>query len=155
MISPPIQSCVLSISARQERNLMTKLRYDLSNLKKLLRLAREDLSALRADLADIVSAQDALETQMCAEKALMKKSGDTIINGNLEATRARVCNLHTASMSLRNAETDARLRLEGSMGQVSKFEQLVERLAPLTGNDEPVSMPLTAGDVFTANAEAG
>lgn len=134
---------------------MTNLHYDLSSLKKLLRLAREDLSALRADLADIVSAQDALETQMCAEKALMKKSGDININGNLEAARTRECNLHAASMSLRNAETDARLRLEGSMGQVSEFEQLVERLAPLTCNEEPVSMPLTAGDVFTANAEAG
>ncbi|MEM9617239.1 MAG: hypothetical protein AAF936_04685 [Pseudomonadota bacterium] len=134
---------------------MTNLYYDLGNLKKLLKLAREDLAALRADLADIVSAQDALEKQMCAEKALTRKGGDTNINGNLENARTRKCNLHAASMSLRNAETDARLRLEGSMGQVSKFEQLVERLAPLAGNEKPVSVPLTAGDVFTANAEAG
>lgn len=134
---------------------MTSLHYDLGSLKKLLRLAREDLSALRADLADIVIAQGAMEKQMCAEKALMKKSSDTNINGNLEAARARECNLHAASMSLRNAETDARLRLEGSTGQVSKFEQIVERLAQLAGSEEPVSMPLTAGDVFTANAEAG
>lgn len=141
---------------------MTNLHCDLGSLKKLLKIARGDLRALRADLADIVgaraSAQNALEAldeQACAEEALIQTSGDANITCYLNDVRERKCNLNAALMALNNVETDARSRLESAMDQVCKFEQLIERNAPLASCEEPVTMPLTAGDVFTSNPRAG
>ncbi|MEO1243559.1 MAG: hypothetical protein AAFX54_16750 [Pseudomonadota bacterium] len=136
---------------------MANLHCDPRGFKKLLKLAREDLIGLRADLADIVcarvsaqSGREALEKQMCTEKALMRKSGDASINYYVDDVRARLCSLDTALMALSKAETGARSRLEDAMDQVAKFERLLKRNERLASGEGVAARPLTASDVFTA-----
>lgn len=141
---------------------MANLQYDPGGFKKLLKLAREDLIGLRADLADIVcarvsaqSGREALEKQMRTEKALMMKSGDTNINCYVDDVRARLCSLNAAFMALSKAETGARSRLEGATDQVAKFERLIKWNERLASGEGAAAIPLTASDVFTAKTRAG
>lgn len=111
---------------------MTDLARSRQSLDKLLRLARADADAVRADLADIECARASAESSMARlqetarrEEELVKEQAGADFVAYLEGVRERQRNLQTTMMTLAEAEEGAHGRLEAAHIEIKKLEHLI------------------------------
>lgn len=101
-------------------------------LEKLMKLARADADALRVDLTDIERAQSAAQASLADLDA--KAANEEAVAGHAvaditayrEGVRARRHNLRTTLITLEDAETNARTRLQAAFIEIKKLEHLIE-----------------------------
>ena len=101
-----------------------------ANLEKLLRIARAEADALRADLADIERARVAAEAGL---EALEKDIREESVRADgadfarfIDGARERRRNLTATVFSLRDAEAAARANLEAAFVELKKLDHLLE-----------------------------
>jgi len=104
-----------------------------ANMEKLLRIARGEAGALKADLMDIEGARVTaaaaladLAEKIRAEEAAAGPAAQGELTRYLEGVRARRLNLHNTVATLDSAEENARLALETAFIEIKKLEHLME-----------------------------
>lgn len=125
---------------------MTDMTRARAGLEKLLKFARLEAEALRTDLADVARAQSAatasltgLDDALHREEAMMGDAGAADFTAYKEGMRARRHNLQTTMLTLEEAETSAKTRLEAASAEIRKLENLIyinERDAKTNGVSE-------------------
>jgi hypothetical protein len=132
---------------------MTDMTRARAGLEKLLKFARLEAEALRTDLADVARAQSAaaaaltgLDDDLRREEAMMgdvNTADFTAYKADFtaykEGMRARRHNLQTTLLTLEEAETSAKTRLEAASAEIRKLEHLIcinERDAKTNGMSE-------------------
>ncbi|VAW04478.1 hypothetical protein MNBD_ALPHA05-189 [hydrothermal vent metagenome] len=125
---------------------MTDMTRARAGLEKLLKFARLEAEALRTDLADVARAQSAaaasltgLDDALHHEEAVMGDVNTTDFVAYKENMHARRHNLQTTLLTLEEAETRAKTRLEAASAEIRKLEHLIcinERDAKTNGVSE-------------------
>jgi flagellar export protein FliJ len=101
------------------------------NMEKLLRIARGEADALRADLADIERARAAAKTSLTSlDEKIRTEDVAGADHGDLarflEGTRERRLNLRNTVATLDRAEENARLDLEAAFIEIKKLEHVLD-----------------------------
>ncbi len=125
---------------------MTDMTRARAGLEKLLKFARLEAEALRTDLADVARAQSAaaasltgLDDDLRREEAMMGAVNTADFAAYKEGMRARRHNLQTTLMTLEEAETSTKTKLEAASAEIRKLENLIsinERDAKTNGVSE-------------------
>ncbi len=111
---------------------MTDMTRARAGLEKLLKFARLEVEALGTDMADVARAQSAaaasltgLDDALRHEEAMMGDAGAADFAAYKEGIRARRHNLQTTLLTLEEAETSAKTRLEAASAEIRKLENLI------------------------------
>ncbi len=125
---------------------MTDMTRARAGLERLLKFARLEADALSTDLADVARAQSSAEASLTGlddelrrEEKVAGEADAAGFAAYKEGMRARRHNLQTTLLTLEEAGTNAKTKLEAASAEIRKLENLIcmnERDAKTAGKHE-------------------